>query len=232
MTRLTRAAGGLTILAVVVFGAVSALPDGGHASGGRPSPAERPPPVLGVPAALTDPGLALRAPPVAVPLELQLPWSDTRLPVLGVGILPTNVMDAPMGAADDPVWQQVFWYRGSAVPGETSTALMAGHISDPLGRPGVFADIDRLQVGDPLVVHDTRTGLDVRFAVVSSRSYPLDEADDAAVLTEMYGAGPVAGTIPQPAADGLAHLTLVTCAGTFRHGTHDHRLVVSATRTG
>jgi sortase (surface protein transpeptidase) len=46
----------------------------------------------------------------------------------------------------------------------------------------------------------------------------------------MYGAGPVAGTWPQPSVDGLAHLTLVTCAGTFTNGTHDHRLVVLATR--
>jgi hypothetical protein len=38
------------------------------------------------------------------------------------------------------------------------------------------------------------------------------------------------GTGPQPSADGLSHLTLITCAGTFRNGTHDHRLVVYATR--
>jgi hypothetical protein len=51
-----------------------------------------------------------------------------------------------------------------------------------------------------------------------------------AVLTSMYGAGPVAGKPPQPSPDGLARLTLVTCAGTFVDGTHDHRLVVYATR--
>jgi hypothetical protein len=79
-------------------------------------------------------------------------------------------------------------------------------------------------------VHDTRTGLDVRFAVTSSGSYSLEEAADPAVLRRIYGAGPVAGTRPQPSSDGLAHVTLVTCAGTFRGGTHDHRLVVSATR--
>ena len=50
------------------------------------------------------------------------------------------------------------------------------------------------------------------------------------VLTRIYGAGPVAGTRPRPSTDGLAHLTLITCAGTFRNGTHDHRLVVYATR--
>jgi hypothetical protein len=36
---------------------------------------------------------------------------------------------------------------------------------------------------------------------------------------------------PQPSADGLSHLTLITGTGTSRNGTHDHRLVVYATRT-
>jgi len=71
----------------------------------------------------------------------------------------------------------------------------------------------------------------VRFAVTDSKTYSLDEATEPEVLTEIYGAGPVAGTWSQPSADGLAHLTLITCTGTFVKGTHDHRLVVYATRT-
>jgi hypothetical protein len=185
---------------------------------------------LAVPAALTDEGLGLRAGPMAVPLELLLPSLGVRASVLGVGITPKNVMDAPMGAAEDPVWQQAFWYRGSAVPGALSTALLAGHVDDPRGRPGVFAHIDRLRPGDPIVVHDTRNRLDVRFVVTGSKTFALDQTPDPAVLTEIYGVGPVAGTWPQPSADGLSHLTLITCSGTFRNGTRDHRLVVHATR--
>ena len=183
-----------------------------------------------VPAPLNVDGLDLMAGPVAIPLELRLPTLELSASVLGVGLTPGNVMDAPMGGAEDPVWQQAFWYRGSAVPGAASTALFAGHVSDPLGRPGVFASIERLQVGDPIVVHDARSGLDVRFAVTGSSSYSLREATDPTVLAKIYGDGPVAGTDPQASADGLSHLSLITCAGTFRKGTHDHRLVVSATR--
>lgn len=87
---------------------------------------------------------------------------------------------------------------GSAVPGAASTVLFAGHIDDPLGRPGVFAHIDRLQPGDLIIVHDTRTALDLRFAVTASMTYSLAQANDPAVLTEMNGLGPVAGTWPQP----------------------------------
>lgn len=197
-------------------------------------PAEPQPAVprpLAVPAAPADEGLDLRAGPVPVPLELRLPTLGVNATILGVGITPEGAMDAPMGAATNPIWQRAFWYRGSAVPGAASTALIAGHIDDPLGQPAVFGHIAALRVGDPIVVHDTRSGLDVQFSVTQSETYRLDQTNDAAVLTQIYGAGPVAGTEPQPSADGLAHLTLITCAGTFRNGTHDHRLVVSATRT-
>jgi hypothetical protein len=189
------------------------------------------PTVLAIPAALTDEGLDMRAGPVAVPLELQMPSLEVSASVIGVGITPKNVMDAPMVPVGDPAWQQAFWYRGSAVPGELSTALIAGHVGGPGGSPAVFAHLDRLRSGDPIIVHDTRTALDVRFSVTESKTYSLDQTAEPAVLTQIYGAGPVAGSWPQPSADGLSHLTLITCTGTFRDGTHDHRLVVYATRT-
>ncbi len=241
--RLTSTGSRLTVLIVVVIG--MALLTGPVASprakGARaPAPSaptartDGPQPVapLAVPASLVDPELDLRAGPVPVALELQLPSLGVRASVAGVGITANDVMDAPMGPAKDPVWQQAFWYRGGAVPGALSNALIAGHISGPGGRPAVFAQIDRLGPGDSIVVRDTRSGLDVRFSVTNSETYSLDEAADPAVLSRIYGAGPVAGTRPEPSADGLSHLTLITCAGRFRNGTHDHRLVVYATRTG
>jgi hypothetical protein len=185
---------------------------------------------LPFPAPVLDAGTGLRAPPVPVPLELSLPTIGAHATMVGVGMLANGAMDAPMGKADNPAWQQAFWYRGSAIPGALSTAVIAGHISDPLGRPGVFGFISALGPGDPIVVHDTRNGLDVTFSVTDSTSYPLGRTTDVDVLTQIYGAGPVAGTWPQPSADGLAHLTLVTCDGTFVNGTHDHRLVVRAIR--
>ncbi|MDQ1448987.1 MAG: hypothetical protein QOC79_1958 [Actinomycetota bacterium] len=183
-----------------------------------------------VPAALFSSGLDVRAGPVPVPLKLQIPSLNVDASVLGVGVTPGDVMDAPQGPVNDRVWQEAFWYRGSAVPGVISTALIAGHIDGPRGTEAVFGHIDRLRSGDAIIIHDTRSGLDVRFAVTGSTSFSLDQTADRSVLTRIYGVGPVAGTTPQRSADGLAHLTLVTCAGTFRNGTHDHRLVVFATR--
>ena len=217
----------LTLLVVVTVVLAGCGAERGTASGPLPPMT---PTALALPAALTDEPLDLRAGPGAVPLELQLPSLDVVASVVGVGITPKNVMDAPMGPERDPVWQQAFWYRGSAVPGALSTALIAGHVGGPGGSSAVFAHLDRLRPGDTIVVHDTRTAVDVRFSVTESKAYSLDEAAEPAVLTQIYGAGPVAGTWPQPSADGLAHLTLITCTGTFKNGTHDHRLVVYATR--
>ncbi len=193
-------------------------------------PAPDPP----APAALFAKSLSLRSGPVPVPLQLQIASIGLDAQVLGVGATPDDVMDAPEGPKNDPVWQTAFWYRGSAIPGVVSTAVIAGHINGPRGTRGVFGNIDRLRRGDVIVVHDTRTGLDVRFAVTRSASFTLAETRQLEVLTEIYGVGPVAGTTPQRAKDGRAHLTLITCSGTFDTsiGTHDHRFAVFATRVG
>ncbi len=195
---------------------------------GRPRPVPDPP----MPAALIANGLDVRSGPVPVPLLLQIPAIGVNAQVLGVGVTSGDVMDAPEGPAHDPVWMEAFWYRGSAVPGAISTALIAGHIDGPRGTQGVFGHIEKLHPGDLIVVHDTRSSLDVRFAVTGSTSFTLAQTTDPGVLRQIYGAGPVAGTTPQRSPDGRAHLTLITCAGTFNNGlgTHDHRLAVFAIR--
>lgn len=194
---------------------------------GRPGTTTTTAPPAVVPEPLVDPALDLRAGPVPVPLALHLPSLGVRADVLGVGLSDTDAMDAPEGGLDDPVWGQAFWYRGSAVPGAPSTALMAGHVGSR-GGPGVFARLGELVPGDPVVVQDLRTGVGTRFVVTETTEYTLDEAAQLDVMTRIYGTGPVEGFRPEASADGLAHLTLITCAGTFQDGTHDHRRVVSA----
>jgi sortase (surface protein transpeptidase) len=180
---------------------------------------------------LTDlAGIGLRAGPVDMPLELRIPSLQLNAPVLAVGITAKNAMDAPGGLADDAVWQKAFWYRGSGIPGDSGTATIAGHVVDMLGRPAVFARLEDLRPGNLIIIHDTRSGLDVRFRVVETESYSVEQAADLAVLAQIYGSGPVSGKGPQPASDGLAHLTLITCSGDFINGSYDHRWVVYAER--
>ena len=195
------------------------------------TPANSPTPAVFIPAPLSAANLDLHAAAVDVPLEIRIPSLKVSAAVAGVGLTAAGGMDAPEGAANDPVWQKIFWYRGSAVPGAFSTATLAGHVDDILGRPAVFARLKDMKSGDLIFVHDVRAGVDVRFVVRSTQNYTVQQANSPAVLAQVYGSGPVAGGIPTAEVDGLAHLTLITCAGVFTSGSYDHRFVVYATRS-
>jgi sortase (surface protein transpeptidase) len=166
-----------------------------------------------------------------VPLELQIPSLKVNAPVLGVGLTAANEMAAPKGPIGDPVWHTAFWYRGSGIPGEPGTATFAGHVNDPLGKHEIFAHLQDLNRGDLIIVHVKNTTIDIRFLVDRIKVYSIQESSDPAVRAQVFGTGLVAGTGPQPALDGLSHLTLVTCAGNIVNGQYDHYTVVYATRS-
>ncbi len=185
---------------------------------------------LFVPAALFDASLDIKAGPVDVPLELQIPSLKVNIPVIGVGITSWNVMDAPIGSVGSSFWHSAFWYRGSGIPGEVGTATIAGHITDPLGKPGAFRYLSDLDVGDVIIIHDKRNSLDVRFIVYEVRTITPEQFTDPAILTLVFGAGPVAGFAPQPSLDGLAHLALITCAPDKTTFEFDDRTLIMAKR--
>lgn len=194
-------------------------------------PTVQPTPTIFVPEALFDPDLDIRAGPVDIPLELQIPSLKVDAPVVGVGLTSENVMDSPKGPIGDAIWHTAFWYRGSGIPGDIGTATIAGHVNNPLGQPEIFAHILDLHPGDLIIIHDKNNNLDIHFMVDQIEVYSIQESSTPAVLTKIYGAGPVAGTGPQPAPDGLSHLTLITCAGNIVNGQFDHHTVVYATRS-
>ncbi len=194
-------------------------------------PTDQPTPTPLVLGPLFDAGLDIKAGPMEVPLELQIPSLEVNAPVLGVGLNSGNEMEAPKGPIDDPVWHTAFWYRGSGLPGESGTATIAGHVNDPLGRPEIFANLQKLLPGDLIIIRYTTPNIDITFSVDQVKDYSLQESSDPAVLAQIYGAGPVNGTGPQPALDGLSHLTLITCAGNIVNGEFDHHVVVYATRS-
>ncbi len=180
---------------------------------------------------LVDPGLDLNAGPVDVPLELQIPKLHVTAPVAGVGLTSKNLMDTPKGPIGDAVWHTAFWFRGGGIPGEVGTATIAGHVNDPLGRPEIFAKLQDLRPGDVILIRYIDLSENIEFTVKEIKVYSLKDSADPAVLTRIFGAGPVAGTGPQPAPDGLSHLTLLTCAGDIVNGRFDHHMVVFATRS-
>jgi sortase (surface protein transpeptidase) len=194
-------------------------------------PTVQPTPTIFTFGPLIDDGLDLKAGPVDVPLELQIPALKVKAPVLGVGLNSKNLMDSPKGPIGDPIWHAAYWYRGGGLPGSVGTATIAGHVNDPLGNPEIFAQLDDLKPGDVIIIRLRQTSVEIRFIVNEIVVYSVKESSDPAVLTKIFGAGPVAGTDPQPAPDGLSHLTLITCAGYIVNGEFDHHTVVYATRS-
>jgi hypothetical protein len=180
---------------------------------------------------LIESNIDLWAGPVDVPLELEIPSLKVAAPVLGVGLTADNDMDSPRGPLGDPIWSAAYWYRGGGIPGDVGTATIAGHVNNPLGEPEIFANLEDLRPGDLIILRLKNTTLDIRFTVDETTVYSVQESSDPAVLTRIYGEGPVAGTAPVPASDGLSHLTLVTCAGYIKDGEFDHHTVVYATRS-
>jgi hypothetical protein len=233
--------GGLAMVLV----AAAVLAGCGNKKTGEAQPAPPPSPVLsssnepavqGTPTPfffepLIDSNVDLWSGPVELPLDLEIPALKVYAPVVGVGLSPENVMDSPKGPIGDPIWSTAFWYRGGGLPGSPGTATIAGHVNDPLGRPEIFAHLRDLHPGDLIIVHLRGTTMAVRFTVDETDVYSIDQSSDPAVLTRIFGAGPVAGTPPQPAPDGLSHLTLVTSAGYIKDGQFDHHTVVYATRS-
>jgi sortase (surface protein transpeptidase) len=141
-------------------------------------------------------------------------------------------MAAPEGGAGSPDWSDTFWYRGSAVPGAVGTATIAGHIDDRFGDYAVFGRLSELVRGDRIYIRNTKTGFREQFVVTTSHAYTIAQATALPVLDLIYGSGPPKGLPAQPSSDGLAHLSLVTCAGQWLPAldTHSERLVVSAVR--
>jgi len=174
----------------------------------------------------------LEAPAVGVPLSLVIPSIGVKSPLLAVGMTKLAAMAAPEGGAGSPDWSDTFWYRGSAVPGAVGTATIAGHIDDRFGDYAVFGRLSQLVRGDRIYVRNTKTGFSEQFVVTGSHAYTIAQATALRVLDVIYGTGPPQGEPAQPSSDGLAHLSLVTCAGQWLPAldTHSERLVVSAVR--
>ena len=184
------------------------------------------------PPTLVSPRLSLRAPPVSVPVIVEIPKIHVRSHLLAVGMTRGGAMDAPEGGANSHYWADTFWYRGGSVPGAVGTATFAGHIDDAFGRYAVFGHLASLVRGDRILVHYTKSGITVKFRVTVVHTYTLAQANSRNVLNLIYGLGPPRGLKAQRSPDGLAHLSLVTCAGSWdtNLATHNERLVVSAVR--
>jgi len=195
------------------------------------TPTSQPTPEFSILGASYDPSIDIKAGPVELPLVLQIPAIKVGAPVLGVGQSEDNAMDSPKGDWGDPTWSSAFWYRGSGIPGEPGTATITGHVNGLLGEAQTFYNLKKLRPGDLIIIHVKDTFIDILFTVDEVKRYSIQESSTPEVLARIYGVGPTTGAAAETGADGLSHLTLITCSGYYVDGKFDHHIVVYATRS-
>lgn len=135
--------------------------------------------------------------------EVAQPRAPVRLraPSIGVdaGIVPVGV--APGGAMEIPTdVDEVGWYRFGPTPGDPGTAVLAGHVDSRTQGRGAFFELQRLDVGDHVVVGVE--GSESTWEVVARRQY----GKDVIPLDEVFTRG------------GPPRLVLITCGGEFDGG--------------
>jgi LPXTG-site transpeptidase (sortase) family protein len=171
------------------------------------SPADRSsrPPPAAVPAAG---GTAARSnaapePLPSPPVRLSIASLGVDAPVEAVGLDGEGRMATPSQPS------HVAWYRPGPAPGQPGDAVIDGHL-DWTNGPAVFFHLDRLRVGDEVVVLQSSGGR-LRFAVDSISTIPFESPLDAYFTTS-----------------GPPSLTLITCTGSWdrQRQTYLQRLVV------
>ena len=147
-------------------------------------------------------------PQVTPPVGLRIPRLDIDAPVASYGVdTSTGEMEVPENVTE------VAWYRFGPAPGEGGSAVLAAHVDLAGQGSGVFFDLDRLDVGDPIAVDHT-DGTTTRYRVIARTEYLKDDLPLDAVFSRT----------------GPPVLTLITCGGGFNRSSrsYDSNVVVYA----
>lgn len=136
-------------------------------------------------------------------------------------VAPTIGVDAAVGAtgigskgelAVPDVFDQAFWFEGSAVPGDPGVSVIVGHIDDESG-PAVFYPLERLKPNHEILVPRS-DGSTARYVVTELKVFPKGRFPTERVFGTASGPG----------------LRLITCIGRFdrRRQTYLDNLVIFA----
>ncbi|MFA6272897.1 MAG: ice-binding family protein [Candidatus Paceibacterota bacterium] len=125
-------------------------------------------------------------------MRIKIPSINVDALIENVGLTPDGAMDVPK----DPV--NVAWFELGQRPGESGSAVIAGHYGQKNGTALAFDNLYKLRKGDKLNIEDDK-GVIISFVVSEIRIYDA-EAD----ATDVFSSN-----------DGKAHLNLVTCEGVW-----------------
>lgn len=140
-----------------------------------------------------------------LPVRLIIPKITVDASVEALGLTSEGAMDTPKGPAD------AAWFNQGTRPGEIGSSVIDGHSGWKDGIPAVFDNLNKLRVGDKVLVMDGR-GVTTTFVVRELRTYnPTANAANVFISN-----------------DGKAHLNLITCEGLWDpvSKTSSERLVV------
>ncbi len=142
-----------------------------------------------------------------VPYSISIPKMKLNTVVESVGLTSTGAMDAPVGP------NEAGWYNGGVEPGVVGSAVIDGHSGWKGGIPAAFDNLSKLKKGDKIYIKN-QSGVVTTFVVRKTKTYKPNS-----VVPDIFNSS-----------DGIAHLNLITCSGTWntKTKTHSSRLVVFA----
>ncbi|MFJ8807758.1 class F sortase [Streptomyces sp. NPDC102490] len=156
-------------------------------------------------------GAAAPALPPSPPDRVRIPAIGVDAPLTGLGLTGTGSLDVPPAGKKNLAG----WYEAGTTPGETGTAIVAGHVDNAEG-PAVFYRLGALAKGSTIEV-DRRDGGVAVFTVDAVEVYAADAFPDEKV----YGAA------------DRPELRVITCGGPYARGTgYQGNVVVFAHLTG
>ncbi|MFF5155871.1 class F sortase [Streptomyces sp. NPDC000348] len=135
--------------------------------------------------------------PPSPPARVRIPAIHVDAPLTGLGLTDTGSLDVP--PADRA--NLAGWYEAGATPGETGTAIVAGHVDNADG-PAVFYSLGALRKGSTIEV-DRRDGTVAVFVVDAVEVHDARAFPDAKV----YGAA------------HRPELRVITCGGGYSRTT-------------
>ncbi len=156
--------------------------------------------------AAPDPAL-----PPSPPDRIRIPSIRVDAPLMGLGLTRTGSLDVPPAERTNLAG----WYEAGTTPGETGTAIVAGHVDNADG-PAVFYRLGALKKGSTIEV-DRRDGGTALFSVDAVEVYDAKAFPDKKVY----------GPAPRP------ELRVITCGGGYSRTTgYQGNVVVFAHLTG
>jgi sortase (surface protein transpeptidase) len=144
-----------------------------------------------------DPAPATSALPPSPPDRIRIPAIQVDAPLMGLGLTRQGSLDVPPPKKTNLAG----WYESGTTPGETGTAIVAGHVDNARG-PSVFYDLGGLTRGSTIEI-ERRDGSVAVFTVDANEVYDAKKFPD----------GKVYGAADRP------ELRVITCGGSFSRKT-------------